>query len=825
MPDLSLVFDLIARDNASSEVHKVGDAFEDSGGHASRFGGLATAGLLGAVAAVPAAAAALYAMGSTFDDVGDSIRVTTGKSGEQLDALVESAKTVGKTVPASFDEIGNTIGQVNQRLGLTGPTLETLTSQIVQAGKIMGTEVDVNSLSSAFSAFNVTGDATTGTMDQLYRISQSTGVGINTLTAQVATGAPQLKGFGFTIGESAALLGSLDKAGLNSDATIAALNKGMVAFAKAGKDPKKALDDTITGIEGFIKKGDQAGALNLAAKIFGTKGANQFVAAVQSGAINVDTLTKATEGNGDTILKAGSDTADFAEKWQLFKNNALLAVEPVADRVFGAMSDAGEKILPQVAGVLSGVGDVVGGVVVPALSWLADVAFNDVFPGVSAVFGFLSDHLTTVEIVAGIIGAVMVPALIAWAAQSVISGVISAATWVAEAVKSSWAAVQQGYSIAAMVAGWVWHGIVAVAQGAIIAGVWVAQIVGGAASAVGSFLLSVGQIVAGWVLQGATAVAQGVIIAGVWTAQVVASAVRGAISLGITVLEVVGGWILMAGTAMIQAAIMAAAWFIALGPIGWVIAAVIGLVALIIANWDTVVGWTKAAFAWVVGAIQNALAWAQSIVGTFVGWITGAWSALVGAVRTAMSWFGDTVRKGIGVVVDVITGLPGRIIDTLAGAGQWLVGIGKDMINGLINGAKSLLSNIGKFFLDIVPGWIRGPFESALGISSPSRVFAAYGGNIGQGLINGLSAMRPAIASELAALADTQGLDSLTATLAGSGGLGYTAPTYGGGAAGGGAAGGNVYHTTVSGVASPEQVAAEVQRAQRTNEFLAGAGS
>jgi hypothetical protein len=63
------------------------------------------------------------------------------------------------------------------------------------------------------------------------------------------------------------------------------------------------------------------------------------------------------------------------------------------------------------------------------------------------------------------------------------------------------------------------------------------------------------------------------------------------------------------------------------------------------------------------------------------------------------------------------------------------------MIQGLIDGASGLLSNLGSFFLDIVPAWIREPFKAALGIHSPSRVFAGFGENTMQGYINGIEGM------------------------------------------------------------------------------------
>jgi hypothetical protein len=172
-------------------------------------------------------------------------------------------------------------------------------------------------------------------------------------------------------------------------------------------------------------------------------------------------------------------------------------------------------------------------------------------------------------------------------------------------------------------------------------------------------------------------------------------------------------------------------------------------------------------------------------------------------------------------------GIPGKIIGALSGLGSSLYDIGKDMIQGLLNGAKSLLRNIGKFFLDVVPGWIRGPLESALGIASPSKVFAQYGRDIGNGLIVGVAGMRPAVAAEVGRLADAATFDALPAPsfggAAAGGGLGYRAPGYDMTGATGGATAGATHTTIVSGVVGPEDVAAIVRRDQETTEFLAGA--
>ncbi len=41
-----------------------------------------------------------------------------------------------------------------------------------------------------------------------------------------------------------------------------------------------------------------------------------------------------------------------------------------------------------------------------------------------------------------------------------------------------------------------------------------------------------------------------------------------------------------------------------------------------------------------------------------------------------------------------------------------------------------------------MPSWIVGPFKKALGINSPSTVFAGYGVNVVEGLANGITGSR-----------------------------------------------------------------------------------
>lgn len=304
-----------------------------------KFGLAAAAGVTAVAGGVVLAGKALYDLGSTFDDMTDTIRVGTGATGEALDGLVASAKNVGTKVPADFESISTAVADINTRMGLTGPVLETFAGQVLEAGRLTGEAIDVNKVSASFAVFGIEGEKATGAMDTLYRVSQDTGVGMNELANLVQRAGPAVQSLGFDFDQTAALIGGLDKAGLDAAKMTAGLSRSLVELSKDGEAPQEAFKRVTGEIEAMAKAGDIAGATDMAAKLFGTKNAPQFVAALKDGRMNLDELTEAATGSGDTIMQASADTADFAEQWTLFQNRMSVLVAPVAEKVFGLIGD------------------------------------------------------------------------------------------------------------------------------------------------------------------------------------------------------------------------------------------------------------------------------------------------------------------------------------------------------------------------------------------------------------------------------------------------------------------------------------------------------
>lgn len=147
-----------------------------------------------------------------------------------------------------------------------------------------------------------------------------------------------------------------------------------------------------------------------------------------------------------------------------------------------------------------------------------------------------------------------------------------------------------------------------------------------------------------------------------------------------------------------------------------------------------------------VAALVAGLVWfftqtkiGQKIWAGFVGFMSDSAKNVVAAWNATIAWFGN---------------LPSAIGGFFSSAGSWLVGAGKNIIQGLLNGAGSLLKGIGNFFLNMLPGWIVAPFKAALGIHSPSKVFASFGKNIIQGLHGGLMSEKTTVTDAMKKVSD-----------------------------------------------------------------------
>nr|WP_275299113.1 phage tail tape measure protein [Halomonas kenyensis] len=186
----------------------------------------------------------------------------------------------------------------------------------------------------------------------------------------------------------------------------------------------------------------------------------------------------------------------------------------------------------------------------------------------------------------------------------------------------------------------------------------------------------------------------------------------------------IGTLVQLAGAAIpaVLAAVKGMAVFLATNPIGLAVAAIAAAVFLIIKNWEPISGFFRNLWNGVTELFGNA--W-QAIQEAFTGGIAGVSRLLLDWSPMGILWRGITAGlQSMGVEI------PERFST-----------LGNAMIDGLMAGIdakwQALKDKVGSL-TDGVTGW----FRDALGINSPSRVFAEYGGFTVDGFNVGLDRQR-----------------------------------------------------------------------------------
>lgn len=184
------------------------------------------------------------------------------------------------------------------------------------------------------------------------------------------------------------------------------------------------------------------------------------------------------------------------------------------------------------------------------------------------------------------------------------------------------------------------------------------------------------------------------------TGQMIASAAKAAAQFVVHVAKMVAQWVILGAKSLVHAAKVAASWVVAMGPVGWVIATIIGVAAVVIANWDKIKDWT-----------------------------VKTWNKIVDTVKSVM----NNVKSFLG--------------------GINLFEIGKNMISGLTNGIKSMANKV----IDSVKGVVNGAIKAAkrlLGIHSPSKLFKGFGKDTFAGYVIGANNMASKVKNTVSDIAD-----------------------------------------------------------------------
>lgn len=416
-------------DTGAAKLKDWGEKVKGVGGKMQSIGNTMTTHITAPITAGAAGAVVAF---NEVDEALDTVAEKTGASGKELEGMETITKRIATTIPVSFGEAGNAVGEVNTRFGLTGRSLEDLSQRFLKFSKLNKTDVSdsIDSTQKALSAFGLDARSAGSFLDVLNRTGQTTGVSMESLLEGLVQNGTAFQEMGMNIHQSTVFMGQLEKSGANSETVMNGLRKALKNAAEDGVPMNEALKNLQETIKNG--KGGMDG-LTASYKLFGKSG-DQIYAAVKNGNIDFtdlanteNILAESTESVGKTYEQTKDPIDDVKTAMNEAKEIGFELVQTAAPMLktaleglrdvlksvrewWGGLSEEQQKNVLKFAAIAAAAG--------PVLSVLGSLV--TVIGGLATAAGVVAPVLGTIAAGIGAIGAPVI------AVVAVIGGLIAA---------------------------------------------------------------------------------------------------------------------------------------------------------------------------------------------------------------------------------------------------------------------------------------------------------------------------------------------------------------------------------------------------------------
>lgn len=660
------------------------------------------------LAAVGTAAVAAF---NQVDDGMDVVISKTGATGETAQQLEEVYRSVGKTVPASFDDIGAAVGEVNTRFGFTGDQLETASTKFLEFSKITGVDTaeGVRLVSRAMSDAGIDTSEYTTVLDQLSKASQASGIEVSTLTENLAKYGAPMRALGFDTQESISIFSGWEKAGVNTEIAFSGMKKAISNWSAEGKDAKVEFGNTLKEIQSAP---DIASATSLAIEAFGQKAGPDLADAIQNGRFSYEEFMEIIQNSEGTLDSTYNEMLDGGDRIKTAWNNIKIAGADLGESVLNVVAPVFESL----ASTISKVGDwfsalspgmqdfivkigTVTAAIGPALLAVSKISgkigeFSKWMSKAGEMQGFVSKLVTVKGGFIALTGPVLAVIAAIAAFTAILVGAWQNSEQFRDAVTGAWTRIQQG---AQQCFTKIQTALAPVQQ--TFQDLW---------TQVQPVLQQIGDLLATYV---------------------------------VPIIETVVAFVLTSITNIISGM---APLFSAVGNILSVIVNLVGMVvALINGDWNGAMEFGKQALQSLWDAVVNVWngIWGtiSALLSVIGNGISAAWNAIVSTAQTMLSNLWNAFSTGFSNLWSSVSGWATTVVTNIASAlsGLWQLGsdVLTDFSDGIKSGFESLWTNITSWC-----GTVVDKFKEALGIASPSKVMTELGGFVTEGFFNGLSA-------------------------------------------------------------------------------------
>lgn len=281
------------------------------------------------------------------DDALDTIATKTGATGKDMKAFEGTFKNLANKVPADLQEIGDAVGEVNTQFGLTGKALEGASEYMIKFAKINGQDITQASIQAkqAMDSYGLEAKDLNKVLDAVTATAQATGQGTDKLFESLTKSAPQLKAMGIGVEQATALLGGLEKAGIDTSKTMSYMSRAQVAFAKDGLSMNEGLKKLQKELQGAKSETDK---VNIASEYFGRRGATFMLDAINRGALDFDSFADAVKNAQGVVGRTFDETQDPIDNFKKLFNGLKMAGADLFNASAGIWGPLLEKAIGKV---------------------------------------------------------------------------------------------------------------------------------------------------------------------------------------------------------------------------------------------------------------------------------------------------------------------------------------------------------------------------------------------------------------------------------------------------------------------------------------------
>lgn len=289
-------------------------------------------------APIMAAAAASVAAFNSVDSALDDVAIRTGATGETLQEMQDIATDIATSMPVSWGDVGEAVGEINTRFGLTGEELNSLSRDFLRFSRINNQNVasSVDNVSRMIAGFGLEASDATSVLDMLNVVGQQTGMDVGQLSEALATNAGTFAAMGLSAEQAASFMSQASLAGLTTQQSMVGLRSAINYASNQGMD----LADV------FEMVSENADDTGLMMDIFGTRTGAAIGNAIANGTISLTDFESTLGDFSGSVSRTFDETLDPIDELTTTLNSLKELGYELVDAFGPVISQVADTVIP-----------------------------------------------------------------------------------------------------------------------------------------------------------------------------------------------------------------------------------------------------------------------------------------------------------------------------------------------------------------------------------------------------------------------------------------------------------------------------------------------